>query len=110
VYATDTEHYDGRIDENLVRLAEGADVLIYDSQYTPEEYAGTGNGKTSRRGWGHSTFVEGAKIARVAGASRLVLFHHDPGHEDAFVEEKEARAQELFPNTIAAREGMSLVF
>jgi phosphoribosyl 1,2-cyclic phosphodiesterase len=110
VYATDTEHYDGKVDENLVRLAEGADVLIYDSQYMPEEYAGTAAGVASKRGWGHSTFEEGAKIARIAGASRLVLFHHDPGHDDAFVHEKEVRAQALFPGTVAAREGMSLAF
>jgi len=110
VYATDTEHYEGRVDENLIRLAEGADVLIYDSQYMPEEYAGSASGMSSRRGWGHSTYEEGAKIARIAGASRLVLFHHDPGHDDAFVREKETRAQSLFPNSVAAREGMSIAF
>jgi phosphoribosyl 1,2-cyclic phosphodiesterase len=110
MYATDTEHYDGRLDENLVRLAEGADVLIYDSQYTPEEYAGTAAGISSKRGWGHSTFEEGAKIARIAGVGRLVLFHHDPSHDDASVREKELRAQALFPNCVAAREGLTLAF
>ena len=38
VYATDTEHYEGRIDDKLLALARGADVFVYDSQYTPEEY------------------------------------------------------------------------
>jgi phosphoribosyl 1,2-cyclic phosphodiesterase len=110
VYATDTEHYPDRLDENLVRLAEGADVLIYDSQYTPEEYVGAPKGARSKRGWGHSTFEEGAKIAQTAGASRLVLFHHDPGHDDDFVREKERRAQQLFPDTVAAHEGLTLTF
>jgi phosphoribosyl 1,2-cyclic phosphodiesterase len=106
VYATDTEHYEGRVDENLVDLARGVDALIYDSQYTPEEYAGTG-GNASKRGWGHSTFEEGAKLAKRAGARRLVLFHHDPGQSDAAVREKESRARALFPDAIAAHEGLS---
>ena len=52
VYATDTEHY-RRVDPRLVALARGADVLIYDAQYLPGEYAGEGG--MSRVGWGHST-------------------------------------------------------
>ena len=53
VYATDTEHY-ACVDPALLTLARGADVLIYDSQYTPEEYAGTGG--RAKVGWGHSTY------------------------------------------------------
>jgi phosphoribosyl 1,2-cyclic phosphodiesterase len=108
VYATDTEHYDGRIDEKLVALARGADVLIYDSQYTPEEYAGTAGTGGSKKGWGHSTFEEGARIAKLAGARRLVLFHHDPAQSDAAVREKEKRARALFPDVVAAHEGLTL--
>lgn len=107
VYATDTEHYEGRVDEKLVELSRGVDVLIYDSQYTPEEYEGTRGGQ-SKRGWGHSTFEEGAKLAKRAGARRLVLFHHDPGQSDAAVRDKESRARALFPEVIAAQEGLSL--
>jgi ribonuclease BN (tRNA processing enzyme) len=101
VYATDTEHYEGRVDEKLVDLARGAAVLIYDSQYTPEEYEG-------KRGWGHSTFEEGAKIARLAGARKLVLFHHDPTQSDEAVRDKERRARAVFPDVIAAHEGLVL--
>ena len=107
VYATDTEHYQGRVDEKLVELSRGVDVLIYDSQYTPEEYEGTRGGQ-SKRGWGHSTFEEGAKLAACAGARRLVLFHHDPGQSDEAVRDKESRARALFPEAIAAKEGLSL--
>jgi phosphoribosyl 1,2-cyclic phosphodiesterase len=107
IFATDTEHYEGRVDEKLVELSRGAEVLIYDSQYTPEEYAGTGGG-ASKRGWGHSTYEEGAKLAKRAGARRLVLFHHDPTQSDAAVRDKESRARALFPNAIAAHEGLSL--
>jgi len=99
VYATDTEHYEGRIDDKLAALAKNADVFIYDSQYTPEEYE-------AKRGWGHSTFEEGVKLAKLSGVKRLVLFHHDPTQNDAAVREKEKRAQTLFQGVVAAYEGL----
>ena len=103
VYATDTEHY-ACVDPALRTLAAGADVLIYDSQYTPEEYRGdTGRSKV---GWGHSTYVAGAELARSAGVGQYVLFHHDPSRTDAKVGEIEAKAQALFASSVAAREGM----
>jgi phosphoribosyl 1,2-cyclic phosphodiesterase len=108
VYATDTEHYEGRLDEGLVALARGADVLIYDAQYTPEEYTGTAGTGGSKKGWGHSTFEEGVKIAQLAGAHRLVLFHHDPMQSDAAVRDKESRARALFADVVAAHEGLTL--
>jgi phosphoribosyl 1,2-cyclic phosphodiesterase len=107
VYATDTEHY-AVVDPKLSKLATGADVLIYDAQYTPEEYAGTTGSGGPKTGWGHSTFVEAAKLAKVAGVKQLVLFHHDPMQNDAAVREKERRAKEIFPNTIAAQEGLTI--
>jgi len=105
VYATDTEHY-ACVDPALRALAEGADVLIYDSQYTPEEYRGDGG--RSRVGWGHSTYVAGAELARAAGVGRYVLFHHDPQRSDAAVVDLERRAREIFPSSVAAREGMEI--
>jgi phosphoribosyl 1,2-cyclic phosphodiesterase len=103
VYATDTEHY-ACVDPALEALCEGADVLIYDSQYTPDEYAGvTGR---SRVGWGHSTYVAGCELANRAGVGQYVLFHHDPTRNDAGVLDLERRAQELFAPSIAAREGL----
>jgi phosphoribosyl 1,2-cyclic phosphodiesterase len=108
VYATDTEHYEGRVDANLLELARGADVFVYDSQYTPEEYAGAGGIGGSKVGWGHSTFVEGVRLAVSAGARKLVLFHHDPTQSDAAVRDKERRAQAMFPEVVAAYEGLTL--
>lgn len=105
VYATDVEHY-AAADPALVDLARDADVLIYDAQYTPEQYRGEHG--PSKVGWGHSTFEAGAEVARRAGARKLVLFHHDPRHDDEAVLRIEARARELFPETIAAREGLEL--
>jgi len=100
VYATDTEHYEC-MDPGLLSLAEGADVLIYDSQYTPEEYP-------AKVGWGHSTYAAGVDVAKKAGVGELVLFHHDPRRNDAAVAQIEERARALFPRSVAAREGMKI--
>jgi len=108
VYATDTEHF-SCVDPGLRALADGADVLIYDAQYTPEEYRGDGGGP-AKVGWGHSTFAAGAALAHAAGVGELVLFHHDPGRTDAQVRGMEVRAQRLFDATRAAREGMVIDF
>jgi phosphoribosyl 1,2-cyclic phosphodiesterase len=105
VYATDTEHY-ACVDPALRALADRADVLIYDAQYTPEEYRGEAG--PSKAGWGHSTFEEGARLARVAEVKQLVLFHHDPKRDDAAVAELERRARERFAESVAAREGMQI--
>ena len=100
VYATDTEHY-ASVDPALRTLSMGADVLVYDSQYSPEEYK-------TKMGWGHSTYVEGAELARAAGVGKYVLFHHDPMRTDAQVADFEARAQSLYGASVAAREGMEI--
>jgi phosphoribosyl 1,2-cyclic phosphodiesterase len=99
VFATDHEHGDRELDATLRRSAEGADILIYDAQYTPREYA-------DKRGWGHSTWLEGVRVARDAGVKKLVLFHHDPQHNDEMMEKILGEAQDLFPNTEIATEGL----
>jgi phosphoribosyl 1,2-cyclic phosphodiesterase len=104
VYATDTEHY-ANPDTKLLEFARGADLLIYDAQYFPKEYTGESGGG-SKVGWGHSTNIEGARLAGLAGVKKLVLFHHDPQHTDEMVDEKERAAREVFDDTVAAREGM----
>lgn len=100
VYATDNEPGDPRGDDNVRALAQGADVLVYDSQYTPHEY------RTAKRNWGHSTWEEAVKIARDAAVRKLVLFHHDPDHDDKRVDAILRSARRTFRSTIAAREGM----
>jgi len=105
VFATDTEHF-ACVDPQLRALCEGADVLVYDAQYTPEEYRGDGG--RSKVGWGHSTYVAGAELAVACGVGQLVLFHHDPSRTDERVSELESRACELHRKTVAAREGMQI--
>ena len=106
VYATDTEHY-SIPDPKLVALCKNADLLIYDTMYTPEEYAGQVGGM-AKTGWGHSHFVAGVDLVKAAGVRRYVLFHHDPTQTDAMVREKERRTRELFPESLAAAEGMTI--
>ena len=99
-YATDNEPGDAQLDESLLELAAGADILINDAQFTPEQLA------TKRKGWGHSSWLEGAKMARQAGVKTLVLFHHDPDSTDRMVDSILRQAREEFASVYAASEGM----
>lgn len=102
-YVTDTEHYPGRLDENVLTLAHRADALIYDAMYTDEEYYSE---KSSKVGWGHSTWQEAVKIAKAAQVKRLFIFHHDPIHSDDFLDAVGEKAAIAFPGATMAREGM----
>jgi phosphoribosyl 1,2-cyclic phosphodiesterase len=105
VYVTDTEHFPDRLDENVLRLARDADILIYDSTYTDEEYHSPTRPKI---GWGHSTWQEAIKVAKAANVKTLVIFHHDPAHDDDFLDRVGEEARQIFPRAIMAREGMEL--
>lgn len=102
VYATDNEAGKEEYDSKARQLAEGADVLIFDAQYTPLEYA------TFKKGWGHSTWRDAVNVAKDAGVKHLVLFHHDPDHNDNFIDSIIHEASRYFPNVLAAAEGMQL--
>jgi phosphoribosyl 1,2-cyclic phosphodiesterase len=101
VHASDFEHGDSKSDAILRDFAQGADLLIYDAQFTPEEYP-------SHVGWGHSTWLEAARVAQDAGVGRLVLFHHHPDHDDAAMDRILAAARGQFDRTEAAVEGQSI--
>jgi phosphoribosyl 1,2-cyclic phosphodiesterase len=100
VYASDHEHGNSSVDATLRAYADRADILIYDAQYTPEEYE-------HRRGWGHSTWREAVKLARSANVKQLILFHHDPLRTDQQLAAIVHDAQSEFEPTIAAKEGWS---
>jgi phosphoribosyl 1,2-cyclic phosphodiesterase len=95
---SDTEGFPGKFDRELVSLARGADLIIYDATYTETEIA-------TRSGWGHSTWERGVRLANEAGAKQLCLFHHDPSHDDDFMDALAAEANDARPGTITAREG-----
>jgi len=100
VYATDNEPGNPKLDQSLRELAAGADIFINDAQFTPEQLA------TSRKGWGHSSWLEGVKIAKEVGVKNLVLFHHDPDSTDKSVDAILRDARDNFQNVWAAAEGM----
>jgi phosphoribosyl 1,2-cyclic phosphodiesterase len=102
VYATDNEPGVPEFDRNLRQFAQGADVLIYDAQYSPEQIAST------RKGWGHSSWLEGVKIARDARVRNLILFHHNPESSDNVIDGFLSAARLEFPATWAGAEGMCL--
>ena len=103
VYATDTENLP-EPDEKLVELASNADVLIHDAQYTTQEYDGLDG--DSKKAWGHSTPEAAVAVAQAATVKQLVLFHHDPYHDDAQIDRILQVASAVFPDTVAASEGM----
>lgn len=105
VYCSDTEHFSDRLDENVVHLARGADVLIYDAMYTDDEYLSS---KSPKVGWGHSTWQEAIKVAKAAGVKRVVIFHHEPAHSDDFLDRIGEKAKAVFPMAVMAIEGLVL--
>ncbi|GCA82763.1 ribonuclease Z [Microcystis aeruginosa NIES-2522] len=104
-YLTDTEHFPDRLDDNIVALVQQADVMIIDATYTDEEYTDTNSPKV---GWGHSTWQQAVKIAQAAQVKQLVLFHHDPTHDDDLLDRIGEEARKIFPETILAQEGLSI--
>ena len=100
VYATDNEPGDAKLDQSLRELAAGADIFINDAQYTPEQLTST------RKGWGHSSWLDGVRVAKEVGAKTLVLFHHDPDSTDRMVDTILKHAREEFDSVFAASEGM----
>lgn len=100
-YITDTEHVIGQPDQNILGLIEGADLVIYDSTYTDKEFEG-------KIGWGHSTWQEGIRLCRAAEVKSMAIFHHDPDHEDLFMEDIEGQARAVWTGAIVAREHMRI--
>jgi phosphoribosyl 1,2-cyclic phosphodiesterase len=100
VMCTDVEHING-MDSNIVKLASEADLLIHDGQYTEDEYK-------KFKGWGHSSYLHAVEVAMKANAKKLIITHHDPDHNDDFLDMMEYECQKLFPNSVFAREGMEV--
>lgn len=101
VFATDMEYTHDQIPEHLVAFAQGADLLIFDAQYTPDELL-------QKKGWGHSTHLTAAHLAQQAQVKQVMLYHHDPSHHDHMLAQMEAEAQTIFAASYLAREGLQL--
>ncbi len=101
VYATDVGHGIETLDRRLVDLARDADLLIHDSQFTPEE-------KMRWPDWGHSSWEEAVRVAQEANVKHLALFHHSPDRTDDELDAIEKMAQERFAGAFLAREGIEI--
>jgi phosphoribosyl 1,2-cyclic phosphodiesterase len=95
---SDTEGFPGKRDTEMVSLAHRADLAVYDATFTEEELA-------TRADWGHSTWTRGVRMANEADVKHLCLFHHDPSHDDDFMDTLAAEANDARAGTIVAREG-----
>ena len=100
-YVTDTEHIVGKPDENVLDLIEGADLVIYDSTYTDKEFP-------FRIGWGHSTWQEGIRLCKAANVRQMAIFHHDPDHDDDFMDALAAEAKDAWDGTFVSQEGTEI--
>jgi ribonuclease BN (tRNA processing enzyme) len=104
VYATDVEQK-RKADAAALDFFDGADLLIHDAQYLETEYTSR---TAPRRGWGHTTVERAVRVARDSGVKELVLFHHDPGHDDRTLRRVERTAARLLPATRIAYEGLEI--
>ena len=100
-YVTDTEHRETGPDENILGLIDGADIVVYDSMFCDAEYP-------NYRGWGHSTWEEGARLCDAAGVGTFVIFHHLPERTDADLDRIARDAEARRAGTVVAREGLIL--
>lgn len=101
VYITDCEHPEGKLNENVVKIADEADILIHDSHYTIRDLK-------TYKGWGHSSWKQAVDVAIVSKSKRLILFHYAPSYDDSQVEANEKNAQKQFLNTTASYQGLSI--
>ncbi len=99
-YLTDVEY----LEENASQMTEfikDADILIFDSTFDDAEFA-------QYKGFGHSTWQQGAKLAEAANIGQFIAFHHQPGNDDATLDQIAARLEKQWSGGIIAREGMKL--
>jgi phosphoribosyl 1,2-cyclic phosphodiesterase len=103
VYATDTEHSSEKLDQSLLYLAHQADLLIYDAAYADHAYYTPSADAAEQK---PATWQAGIEVAIAANVKQMVMFHHDPAHDDNFLDQVEVEVQSKFPNVQLAREGM----
>lgn len=101
VYATDTEHTPGAPNEDLIAFLHRADMAIYDCTFDDNEF-------DQKRGWGHSTWQEGVRLANAAEVKRFGIFHHEPERTDSALAEIERKAQADCPVAFVTRDFLEM--
>ena len=95
------------MDLEVADFAAQSDLLICEAQYTEEEYL-------KKKGWGHSTFLDALERTALARAKSVAIFHHDPSHDDPFLDGIENFCQQTIAERdygfrcFLAREGMTV--
>lgn len=102
VYATDTEHTPHTPNQQLINFMHESDLTIYDCTYDDAEF-------NERKGWGHSTWQEGIRLAQAANATRLAIFHHEPDRSDQALATIEAKAQRIMPTAFVVHDHQKIV-
>jgi ribonuclease BN (tRNA processing enzyme) len=101
-YVTDHEHALEQLSPSVLEAVRGIDVLIHDAQYSRDEL------RHGKQGWGHSAWEDVVHLAQEAQVKQLFLFHHDPAATDEHLNERQFLAQQRFPQTFVAREGLKI--
>ncbi|MEL6384632.1 MAG: MBL fold metallo-hydrolase [Cyanobacteria bacterium J06626_18] len=99
VYATDTDDLTEGTNKNLLYLVQGADLVIYDGTYSDTAYH-------DLNGSANIPWERSIEIAKQAQIEELILFHHNPAHDDDYLEQMESEIHKQFSNIHLAREGM----
>jgi phosphoribosyl 1,2-cyclic phosphodiesterase len=105
VYATDTESRADSVEQSLLYLAQQADVLIFDATYADNHYYVPEMGSQVEQVALWRNALEAAIAVEV---KQIIIFHHDPAHEDSYLDQLEQQLQADFPNVAIAKEGMVL--
>ncbi len=103
LYTTDCEHPNHKFNQNVLDLAINSDFLIHDSHFTPEDLA-------THKGWGHSSWKTTVDLAKAANINQAILYHFNPLYSDKELLKIESQAQNIFENTIAAKQGLKINF
>jgi phosphoribosyl 1,2-cyclic phosphodiesterase len=101
-YITDTEHSLEKPDHSILNLIKSSDLVIYDSSYDDNNFS-------TYKGWGHSTWQEGVRLAKKANAKKLAIFHHDPRNTDDKMEIIEKSATQEWDGTFVAKQAETVV-
>lgn len=97
-YLTDMEHTSDGPPQELCDLVQDAGIMIYDAMYDDEEFE-------KYKGWGHSTWQEGARLSDKCNVDQYIAFHHQPCHDDLTLDGVNEKLKQLRPNSKLAREG-----
>ncbi len=100
VFVTDVEHSNG-LDKRVIDIAKDADILIHEAQYTPDELE-------NYKGWGHSSWMQAIEVAKLANVKKLFITHHDPDHNDDFLDKVEIECKKHFQNVELAKDNLEV--